>query len=256
MGYLETMSSAGSRKDRTPEPIPITLAELEENLDAHFSRETRFAQHVRDYRKFADRAAVLDSRGEYRLAITQKMDRFIETGQGVIAGQRIVKQRRGASEAASLPSAAVKKRYPRLWEAARVPTGYLQISRGGEDNGAPALVVPPMASARQVWAAYEQAKSMLTEANRVKDAAKDQLHAIIAAMPEDWPDGWPKLTTDGWIVGRREELRFNQARCVELAEAQGIDLEPVRIFAPRAGRTVYALVDPDESDELDEIDGP
>lgn len=226
----------------------VTLVEFGDQIDAHIGTATGFADAVREWREATDRAAALDSKAAHRTVIHERLERFIATDQAVVTGRRVVARRVGGGTRVVLRSAVVEKARPELWAAAKVTSRIMAVKH--PLAGPPELAVPRMRTAAEVWAALDRAKKQATEAKKAADAARDLIMGVIEDVADMW-DGEPLLTADGWTVGTKYQVRFNEARCRELAVGMGIDLSPLEHVEPSSGRLVYALADSDTTDEID-----
>ncbi|QWY84407.1 hypothetical protein SEA_KNOCKER_65 [Mycobacterium phage Knocker] len=249
------MTATTRGRTRAPKQIPaknmdITLVEFGDEIDDHLGRAVGFADAVREWRTQTDIARALDSKADHRRVIHERLDRFITSGNGVVDGRRIEAVRTGGGPRVVLRSAVVEKAKPDLWFASKVTNRVLAVRH--PSAVVPEFPAPRMRTAAEVWAALDRAKKQATAAKKAAAEARAVIDMVLDECAAVW-DGTPHLTADGWTVGVQWQVRFNEARCRELAEEQGIDLSNLEAVEPSAGRRVYRLVDPDGG--ADEIDG-
>lgn len=245
------MARKDTRTRQRVELIDMTLVGLSAYVDERLGRAVGFAEAVVEWRKQSDLANALASTAAYRRAVAEKIERYTAMGHDHVAGQRVVR-RDTVRVTTTVRSAAVERAHPALWSQARVLTRSMAITAPATS---PVLVlsVPSMPTMAEAWRVHTLAVKRCTAAGNARDAAKDVLVEAIDGLSGEW-DGTPRLTTDGWTVGMSEGLRFNAARCMELAVEAGIDLSAVA-ETKTSVQTRYALVDNEIGDEYDEIDG-
>jgi hypothetical protein len=235
------------------EPMGLTLDEFGTKADEHVGRVTGFADAVRAWRKHQDMAAALKTDGDYRMAISAKMDRFIASGSGVADGRRIIVRETGGRPTTVLRSPAVKAAKPELWHRAKVTTSQLVVKHSGAV--VPKLSPPRMRTATEVWAAYELAKRRAKDASTAVAEARAVVLGTMAELVDIW-DGAPLLTADDWTIGTIVSARFNEALCITIAREQDIDISGLWERTTTPVRRVYALEsEGDGESERDEIDG-
>lgn len=233
-----------------PEQMDVSLACFAGQIDEHLGRATGFAEAVATYRAQTDLGAVLDSRSALRTAVHARLDANIAAGAGFVDRCAVRAVRRGGTRRVSLKADLVRHELPGLWQVSRVAQLYLEVKH--PLSRAPALAVPPMRTTAEAWAAYEQLKKRAAVAKKAADTARGTINAVLDEVAAVW-DGGARVTSDGWTVGRREQLRFDAGLCRTLALQRGIDLTPVEQVVETVGHLVYVLVSPD--DDNDEDDG-
>lgn len=245
------MARKDTRARARVEPIDMTLAELSAYVDDRLGKAVGFEAAVREWRKQSDMANALASTAAYRRAVDEKIERYIAMGHDHVAGQRVMRRTK-AVVSTTVRSAAVERAHPALWAQSRSLVRSMSIAA---PMVMPVLVlaVPSMPNMAEAWRIRALAVKRCTAAGNARDAARDVLVEAIDGLSGEW-DGTPRATNDGWTVGVSEGLRFNAARCVELAVEAGIDLSAV-VESKTTTRTSYALVDNEIGDEYDEIDG-
>lgn len=233
-----------------PTPLDIDLATFAAQIEDHTGM-SGIASTFQTYRKQSDVVAALGSKSEAKIAVRERMERFIDTGQGFVRGQAVRRVQVGGKARRVLRAAVVQSAHPELWEASRLHSSQLAVKSGLAV--APRIVVPRMNTMADVWAAHELLNAQATEAKRLAERARVKLGEMFDKVSDVWGPEVTYLTSDGWTLGRRDLRRFNEQRCREEAVSRNIDVTTMEedTITPISIRFVIAA----SEEELDEIDG-
>ncbi|AER48979.1 hypothetical protein SEA_DONNY_67 [Mycobacterium phage Donny] len=241
-------------KRQAPPVLDLTLTELCQQIDAHLGRETGVEAAVTAYRRFSDEASALDNKGKYMTALVEGISAHLDAAKTppMIGRARIERIPAKTYKTHRLTSESVKKTDYGLWVASAVEEVRLAVKTDIE------LVAPPVGtrffSTQAAWRAWEAAKERRRFCEQRRDAARDTLRAVFAEAAETW-GGEALLTSDGWRLGWSSGQRFSASRCAEIAAQRGIDLDPMKVVSTSTRSATFKLIEPDEFDEVDEIDG-
>ncbi len=241
-------------KKQPDEPLDLTLHELCEQIDAHLGRATGIEEAVTAYRRFSDEAAALDNKDAFLTSLNEGLAAHLDAAKTppMIGRARIERVPAKTYKTHRLSSELVKKTDYRLWVASGVEEVRLAVKTSIE------LVAPPAGtrffSTQAAWRAREAALDRRRFCEQRRDAARDVLRAVFAEAAATW-GGEALRTSDGWRLGWSSGARFSATRCSEIAKQRSIDLDPMKVWSTATRSVTFRLVEPDEFDEIDEIDG-
>lgn len=248
-----TTTTSRSRKVKpdTAIPLDVDLDGFSAQIEEHTGM-VGIAERFRAYRRHSDVVAALGSRSEAKVAVRARLDLEIASGRAFIQQRPVRRVSTGGKAKRALRSENVQKGNPGLWADARVAVRQLSIK-------SPAVMIAPipvprMRTMAETWDAYERLNARARSASAAAAIERDKLGEMFDRVADVWPVTAVYRTTDGWTLGRKEMLRFNEGRCRELAAERGVDLTGLEVETTTAVAVRYVLVT-DDDDEFDEIDG-
>ncbi|QYW01679.1 hypothetical protein SEA_NEOS5_66 [Mycobacterium phage Neos5] len=176
-----------------------TLEQFSASLDEHAGRSVGFADAVRDLRIERALKAEVDAR---RKALYEALVAHHDRGVTRLSSGLVLRRTRPSppSKRVVVDTALVKRRYPKIHSACRVPVPYLQV-RG-------AVVVPrwddpgtPTGTENVDRVADMYGRAVMPDDVKARGEAAKEL--LIAAADEFGWDGLPLEFADGWAVGLR-----------------------------------------------------
>lgn len=203
-----------------PSAAGTDLAGLAAETDALLGRETGLADLVMRHSRAKATLEFFDKGGQYRAAVDASAARLVASMPSVVTagwrGKALAVQVQRGGGGSVLRAARVRQASPRLWEASKVPVVMLTAGGGLEAGWKPYAPVPAAAVDRvyeclEVMA--EKRKAATAVVNEVRPALLDIVDELELARRE----AKVVRTTDGWTFGWKVQMRFNAARCRELA---------------------------------------
>lgn len=231
----------------TRTPIPETLEEFGQKLDAVLGRQTDIARAVRGYCLARDIDAAFRPKTEWREKLDAGIQQMYRQGIGPDQQRKIIEVSQGGGTRRAVRAARVKERFPVLYEAARVPNTVVNI-----DGPAAELALPSNKGAR-VFSAMEWMANKRAEGRRLTTASREIILGVMVEMP--WESGEAWVTSDGWQIGHTVGLRFSEPRLRELLKENGKNAEELDLMEEVAVplRVSYRVVQKDPATDMDEI---
>lgn len=192
---MVTVTTTGEKRTESR-----TLDQFDAAIDEYLGRTAMFASTVRALNSTRAEAAAVNVR---RREIFEVLCSHYERGDR-IAGSGNGRQLRRTNDVTrivrSVPSAAVKKAHPALWEQARVMKPFVQAaSPRGYDTGAVyrLVAVPDGRNLFETMSRYDELGPRSSRLRETEKALVDRLTKI--GMENNW-DGAPIAFADGWKV--------------------------------------------------------
>lgn len=231
----------------TKTAIPETLEEFALKLDAILGRQTSIDDAVRGYCLARDVQAAFKPTTEWRVGLDAGVKHMFTQGIGPDQRHKIIQVNSGGGTRLAVRAGRVKERYPKLYEAARVPTSVVNA------NGPTTKLTLPTYKGARVFSALEWMANKRAEARKLNDTSREIILACATEM--EWQSGDSWVTSDGWQIGRTVSLRFSEPRLRQLLEENGKDAEALDLVEEVAVplKTYYRLSAVDPATDMDEL---